>query len=163
MCLSHARDALERNERFFARHAHNWNDFRPSGSPQGVNTNGAGGGGVGSRQTPPPGLHACSTNTPNGNLTQSMQLNHRSIFQTDNNSFFSSNSFQKVSTIVTMPSNSQTGKSFISFLSSNLFSKFVGPLDFVAAIQQILARQQKLNDEKTRSSYRKFQTKNSAN
>lgn len=53
----------------------------------------------GANQPPPPGLH-------NGSQ---MQLNHRSIFQADNNSFFSSNTFQKISTTTSMPSNSLTG------------------------------------------------------
>ncbi|XP_012235204.1 protein kinase 4 isoform X2 [Linepithema humile] len=50
----------------------------------------------GANQPPPPGLH-------NGSQ---MQLNHRSIFQADNNSFFSSNTFQKISTTTSMPPNS---------------------------------------------------------
>ncbi|XP_011694520.1 PREDICTED: protein kinase 4 isoform X2 [Wasmannia auropunctata] len=51
----------------------------------------------GANQPPPPGLH-------NGSQ---MQLNHRSIFQADNNSFFSSNTFQKIPTTNTsMPPNS---------------------------------------------------------
>ncbi|KAL6264103.1 hypothetical protein P5V15_004181 [Pogonomyrmex californicus] len=50
----------------------------------------------GVNQPPPPGLH-------NGSQ---MQINHRSIFQADNNSFFSSNTFQKIPTTTSMPSNS---------------------------------------------------------
>ncbi|XP_011882356.1 PREDICTED: alpha-protein kinase 1 isoform X2 [Vollenhovia emeryi] len=53
----------------------------------------------GANQLPPPGLH-------NGSQ---MQLNHRSIFQADNNSFFSSNTFQKIPTTTSMPPNSLTG------------------------------------------------------
>ncbi|KYQ47301.1 CCR4-NOT transcription complex subunit 4 [Trachymyrmex zeteki] len=53
----------------------------------------------GANQLPPPGLH-------NGSQ---MQLNHRSIFQADNNSFFSSNTFQKIPTTTSIPPNSLAG------------------------------------------------------
>ena len=46
--------------------------------------------------------------TDNANSTQS-QLNHRSIFQADDNSFFSSNNFQKVSSSVPTPPTTQSG------------------------------------------------------
>ncbi|XP_043517759.1 putative mediator of RNA polymerase II transcription subunit 12 isoform X4 [Frieseomelitta varia] len=52
----------------------------------------------GANQQPPPGLH-------NGSQ---IQFNHRSIFQTDNNSFFSSNTFQKISTTTSVPPTSLT-------------------------------------------------------
>lgn len=45
-------------------------------------------------QQPPPGLHS------NTSQTQSQSINHRSIFQSDNNSFFSSNTFQKIPTTI---------------------------------------------------------------
>lgn len=48
------------------------------------------------------------SSTDNTNNFQS-QLNHRTIFQTDNNSFFSSNNFHKVSTSVPIPSTAQAG------------------------------------------------------
>lgn len=65
----------------------------------------------GANQPPPPGLH-------NGSQ---MQLNHRSIFQADNNSFFSSNTFQKISTTTSMPSNSLAGMYNVSSLGSLLY------------------------------------------
>lgn len=43
-------------------------------------------------QQPPPGLHS------NTSQIQTQSINHRSIFQSDNNSFFSSNTFQKIPT-----------------------------------------------------------------
>ena len=56
-------------------------------------------------QQAPPGLH--STNSiVNGSQQAQQQINHRSIFQSDNNSFFSSNSFQKIPTTVTPSGNS---------------------------------------------------------
>ncbi|XP_046629957.1 uncharacterized protein LOC124310202 isoform X2 [Neodiprion virginianus] len=51
-----------------------------------------------------------------------IQLNHRSIFQTDNNSFFSSNTFQKVSSTVSTPPTSQTGSTNLDWMSTGLVS-----------------------------------------
>nr|XP_034179336.1 putative uncharacterized protein DDB_G0271606 isoform X3 [Osmia lignaria] len=65
----------------------------------------------GANQQPPPGLH-------NGSQ---MQLNHRSIFQTDNNSFFSSNNFQKISTTI-VPPTSLTANPNLKWTSTGLTS-----------------------------------------
>ncbi|XP_012284269.1 uncharacterized protein LOC105701780 isoform X2 [Orussus abietinus] len=73
----------------------------------------------GRSQHPPPGL----LHTANGTSTGSqMQLNHRSIFQADNNSFFSSNSFQKISAVVSMPPSSQTANVSLDWTSTSLAS-----------------------------------------
>lgn len=61
---------------------------------------------------PPPGLH-------NGSQ---MQLNHRSIFQPDNNSFFSSNTFQKISTTTSMPPNSLAANANLDWTSTGVAS-----------------------------------------
>ncbi|XP_017886392.1 CCR4-NOT transcription complex subunit 4 isoform X6 [Ceratina calcarata] len=67
----------------------------------------------GLNQQPPPGLH-------NGSQ---VQLNHRSIFQTDNNSFFSSNNFQKISTTTTsVPPTSLTANPNLNWASTGLAS-----------------------------------------
>nr|XP_012147006.1 PREDICTED: formin-J isoform X2 [Megachile rotundata] len=66
----------------------------------------------GANQQPPPGLH-------NGSQ---MQLNHRSIFQTDNNSFFSSNNFQKISTTTIVPPTSLTANPNLKWTSTGLTS-----------------------------------------
>lgn len=66
----------------------------------------------GANQPPPPGLH-------NGSQ---MQLNHRSIFQPDNNSFFSSNTFQKISTTTSMPSNSLAANTNLDWTSTGVAS-----------------------------------------
>ncbi|XP_012267573.2 TPR-containing protein DDB_G0280363 isoform X2 [Athalia rosae] len=63
----------------------------------------------------PPGLHV-------HNGASQIQLNHRSIFQTDNNSFFSSNTFQKVSSTVSTPPTSQTGSTSLDWMSTGLVS-----------------------------------------
>ncbi|XP_017886390.1 putative uncharacterized protein DDB_G0271606 isoform X4 [Ceratina calcarata] len=108
----------------------------------------------GLNQQPPPGLH-------NGSQ---VQLNHRSIFQTDNNSFFSSNNFQKISTTTTsVPPTSLTDEEVYtnlqyttlsepsgSFTSSLLVnspaSKFMA--DFQQnSLQQRLAMQAQQNQE----------------
>ncbi|KAJ8681844.1 hypothetical protein QAD02_017636 [Eretmocerus hayati] len=69
----------------------------------------------GMSQQPPPGLH--STNSDN--VTQSQHINHRSLFQSDNNSFFSSNTFQKISTSSTnAPATSQSTSTGIDWTSS---------------------------------------------
>ncbi|XP_061941370.1 TPR-containing protein DDB_G0280363 isoform X6 [Apis cerana] len=65
----------------------------------------------GANQQPPPGLH-------NGSQ---IQFNHRSIFQTDNNSFFSSNTFQKIST-TTVPPTSLTANPNLNWTSTGLTS-----------------------------------------
>lgn len=54
--------------------------------------------------------------TDNTNSFQS-QLNHRTIFQTDNNSFFSSNNFHKVSTSVPTPSTAQAANSSVDWMN----------------------------------------------
>ncbi|XP_025159580.1 probable serine/threonine-protein kinase tsuA isoform X3 [Harpegnathos saltator] len=64
----------------------------------------------GANQPPPPGLH-------NGSQ---MQHNHRSIFQADNNSFFSSNSFQKISTTTSMPPNSLSANTNLDWTSTGV-------------------------------------------
>nr|XP_033324603.1 protein kinase 4 isoform X2 [Megalopta genalis] len=66
----------------------------------------------GANQQPPPGLH-------NGSQ---MQLSHRSIFQADNNSFFSSNTFQKISTTTSVPPTSLTANPNLSWSSTGLTS-----------------------------------------
>ncbi|XP_047358522.1 putative general negative regulator of transcription C16C9.04c isoform X5 [Vespa velutina] len=66
----------------------------------------------GANQQPPPGLH-------NGSQ---MQLNHRSIFQADNNSFFSTNTFQKISTAASVTSNSLAGNTNLDWPSTGLAS-----------------------------------------
>ncbi|XP_054005233.1 probable serine/threonine-protein kinase tsuA isoform X3 [Hylaeus anthracinus] len=66
----------------------------------------------GANQQPPPGLH-------NGSQ---MQLSHRSIFQADNNSFFSSNTFQKISTTTSVPPTSLTANSNLNWTSTGLAS-----------------------------------------
>ncbi|XP_066582625.1 uncharacterized protein Cnot4 [Prorops nasuta] len=60
----------------------------------------------------PPGLH-------NGPQTQ---LNHRSIFQADNNSFFSSNTFQKLPTAVSIPPTSQPANLNLDWANTGLAS-----------------------------------------
>ncbi|XP_071633598.1 uncharacterized protein Cnot4 isoform X1 [Temnothorax longispinosus] len=64
----------------------------------------------GANQPPPPGLH-------NGSQ---MQLNHRSIFQADNNSFFSSNTFQKIPTTTSMPLNSLAANTNLDWTSTGV-------------------------------------------
>lgn len=64
----------------------------------------------GVNQPPPPGLH-------NGSQ---MQLNHRSIFQADNNSFFSSNTFQKIPTTTSMPPNSLAANTNLDWTSTGV-------------------------------------------
>ncbi|XP_036145867.1 putative uncharacterized protein DDB_G0286901 isoform X2 [Monomorium pharaonis] len=64
----------------------------------------------GANQPPPPGLH-------NGSQ---MQLNHRSIFQADNNSFFSSNTFQKIPTTTSLPSNSLAANTNLDWTSTGV-------------------------------------------
>ncbi|XP_031773765.1 alpha-protein kinase 1 isoform X3 [Apis florea] len=66
----------------------------------------------GANQQPPPGLH-------NGSQ---IQFNHRSIFQTDNNSFFSSNTFQKISTTTSVPPTSLTANPNLNWTSTGLTS-----------------------------------------
>ncbi|XP_078052930.1 CCR4-NOT transcription complex subunit 4 isoform X2 [Augochlora pura] len=66
----------------------------------------------GANPQPPPGLH-------NGSQ---MQLSHRSIFQADNNSFFSSNTFQKISTTTSVPPTSLTANPNLSWSSTGLTS-----------------------------------------
>lgn len=66
----------------------------------------------GANQQPPPGLH-------NGSQ---MPLSHRSIFQADNNSFFSSNTFQKISTAATMPPTSLSANTNLDWTSTGLAS-----------------------------------------
>ncbi|XP_076160222.1 CCR4-NOT transcription complex subunit 4 isoform X3 [Ptiloglossa arizonensis] len=66
----------------------------------------------GANQQPPPGLH-------NGSQ---MQLSHRSIFQADNNSFFSSNTFQKISTTTSVPPTSLTANPNLNWTSTGLAS-----------------------------------------
>ncbi|XP_015602796.1 uncharacterized protein LOC107271372 isoform X3 [Cephus cinctus] len=78
-----------------------------------ASTNSSQGGNV---QQPPPGLQ-CNP-LVNGSQTQ---LNHRSIFQADNNSFFSSNSFQKISAVVaSTPPTSQTANQSLDWTSTGL-------------------------------------------
>ncbi|KAL0113093.1 hypothetical protein PUN28_012364 [Cardiocondyla obscurior] len=64
----------------------------------------------GANQPPPPGLH-------NGSQ---MQLNHRSIFQADNNSFFSSNTFQKIPATTSMPPNSLAANTNLDWTSTGV-------------------------------------------
>ncbi|EGI62542.1 PREDICTED: alpha-protein kinase 1 isoform X1 [Acromyrmex echinatior] len=64
----------------------------------------------GANQLPPPGLH-------NGSQ---MQLNHRSIFQADNNSFFSSNTFQKIPTTTSIPPNSLAANTNLDWTSTGV-------------------------------------------
>ncbi|KAG7190066.1 hypothetical protein KM043_006207 [Ampulex compressa] len=66
----------------------------------------------GANQQPPPGLH-------NGSQ---MPLSHRSIFQADNNSFFSSNTFQKISTTTSMPPTSLAANPNLDWTSTGLAS-----------------------------------------
>ncbi|XP_043265525.1 RNA polymerase II degradation factor 1 isoform X3 [Colletes gigas] len=66
----------------------------------------------GANQQPPPGLH-------NGSQ---MQLSHRSIFQADNNSFFSSNTFQKISTTTSVPPASLTANPNLNWTSTGVAS-----------------------------------------
>ncbi|XP_033213310.1 alpha-protein kinase 1 isoform X2 [Belonocnema kinseyi] len=53
----------------------------------------------------------------NANISQS-QLNRRSIFPADNNSFFSSNNFQKVSNSISTPSMTHTANSTVDWMNS---------------------------------------------
>ncbi|XP_068978117.1 myb-like protein P isoform X2 [Bombus flavifrons] len=66
----------------------------------------------GANQQPPPGLH-------NGSQ---IQFNHRSIFQTDNNSFFNSNTFQKISTTTSVPPTSLTANPTLNWTTTGLAS-----------------------------------------
>ncbi|XP_063994792.1 uncharacterized protein LOC135172557 isoform X1 [Diachasmimorpha longicaudata] len=66
----------------------------------------------------PPGLHPINTNS-NGLQTL---VNHQSLFQTDNNSFFSSNTFQKISTVSSMPQNSQSANPSVDWTTPALSS-----------------------------------------
>ncbi|XP_020292097.1 alpha-protein kinase 1 isoform X2 [Pseudomyrmex gracilis] len=66
----------------------------------------------GANQPPPPGLH-------NGSQ---LPLNHRSLFQADNNSFFSSNTFQKIPTTTSMPPNSLAANANLDWTSTGVAS-----------------------------------------